>query len=551
VALPLVGRELARIGRRRTSYALRVIIPLASLILLLFIVLLLSTDDFFFGGVWLHSGLDAETLGRVLSVAAFLFQIGVVVLIAPVLSAGMVAQEKQDRTLGLLILADLRGYDIIFSKWLSAFLHAQLLLLTTLPILAIAALFGGVAVPVMALQIVFMSVAAATVCAAGIFASTAFRRAGEAVVTTLVFIVAYSLLANNAAPALWPGVDWDIFYAAYNADNLHFLGPLAWIPPILAAVIASALLLASAAILLPSRVFERPARLRRAQLRAQSRSAGGLSAIEWSGRGPTFARGQARAARVSPVAALVQRSSTGLATTLRPWPVKVVMSLVLALVSMMICTFGTLIVVALIAYDVASSMRSIRDQGLMDDLRITPLEWRDLAKGISQAHIRRCRFYYPALALSSGYGLAMMSFMFLPMMHDTYFSEFSSTAQVGIVILAVVFLIVYVALLLRMVVLATCCFSRTTMTVAVQTILVVTCYIGLRFAVMVATTVAATATTVAATMNVADDIIGTGALPFAHPIMVAAINIGAMLLAVLFFRLVYRESFDDARQSEG
>jgi hypothetical protein len=32
---------------------------------------------------------------------------------------------------------------------------------------------------------------------------------------------------------------------------------------------------------------------------------------------------------------------------------------------------------------------------------------------------------------------------------------------------------------------------------------------------------------------------------------VAAINIGAMLLAVLFFRLVYRESFDDARQSEG
>ena len=186
--LPLVQRELTRSAKLKRIYVLRVLVLGAALLVLAFIWTGALITSRGVAGFSSPASLG-EQCGRGLAEVSTLFQVAVVFLIAPVLCAGRIAEEKEERTLGLLALADFRGWDVFLSKYLATFLQSELLILSTLPLLAVASFMGGVSVPAMALQVFLVSVWAAAVCATALLFSTLAKRPIEALFATLICLL--------------------------------------------------------------------------------------------------------------------------------------------------------------------------------------------------------------------------------------------------------------------------------------------------------------------------------------------------------------------------
>jgi ABC-type transport system involved in multi-copper enzyme maturation permease subunit len=113
---------------------------------------------------------QTATLGDTARFGTLLFQIFAYLLLALVLffaalsAASTIAREKDRRTFVLLLMTDLRNYEIVLGKLLGSLLQIGLLLAAMIPVLAIMLLLGGVA-PQQVGQVVLIM--AATALAAG------------------------------------------------------------------------------------------------------------------------------------------------------------------------------------------------------------------------------------------------------------------------------------------------------------------------------------------------------------------------------------------------
>ena len=91
------------------------------------------------------------TLGETARFGSLLFQLfnyvqlTLVVFFTAITAAGAVAQEKDRRTFILLLVTDLRNYEIVAGKLLGSLLQIGLLLIGTVPVLFFIMLLGGVA----------------------------------------------------------------------------------------------------------------------------------------------------------------------------------------------------------------------------------------------------------------------------------------------------------------------------------------------------------------------------------------------------------------------
>jgi ABC-type transport system involved in multi-copper enzyme maturation permease subunit len=146
---PIFGYELIRLARRGQHTRLRA--ALAAVLLVTLFVLY---------GNW-FPGADLFTLDPTESAArvpreqqarfaesfmhAFLFvQLGVVILLTPVYAAGGIAEEIDRKTLDHLFATDLSDREIVLGKLSARLLYVAGILLTGLPILALAQLWGGI-----------------------------------------------------------------------------------------------------------------------------------------------------------------------------------------------------------------------------------------------------------------------------------------------------------------------------------------------------------------------------------------------------------------------
>src|SRR5205823_4778104 len=93
---------------------------------------------------------QTATLGDNARFGLLLFQILTIVQLillpffAGLTAASAVSQEKDRRTFILLLLTDLRSYEIVLGKLLGSLLQIGLLLLGTVPLLALLMLLGGI-----------------------------------------------------------------------------------------------------------------------------------------------------------------------------------------------------------------------------------------------------------------------------------------------------------------------------------------------------------------------------------------------------------------------
>ena len=135
---PIFMRELATVPRRASHYAARAAI--LGLIGVLGATTWQATVGF---------ARDA-TLGEAARFGLLLFQIVVFVQLLLVLffaalsAAGAVSQEKDRRTFILLLITDMRDYEIDLGKLLGALLPITALLLVSVPVLSMMLLLGGI-----------------------------------------------------------------------------------------------------------------------------------------------------------------------------------------------------------------------------------------------------------------------------------------------------------------------------------------------------------------------------------------------------------------------
>ena len=135
---PVFAREVVIAPRRPRLYIARTVYSL----LLLF---LMSTAWLLLTGTQLVRDLgDLARFGTMLFQILALLQLALAVFFSALLSASAVAQEKDRRTLVLLLSTSLSNSELVLGKLLASLLYVLVVLAAAVPLFMLSALFGGV-----------------------------------------------------------------------------------------------------------------------------------------------------------------------------------------------------------------------------------------------------------------------------------------------------------------------------------------------------------------------------------------------------------------------
>ena len=247
--LPIVQRELLIASRGLGSWLSRWILAVIAVSL---------------GGFWLLVGsgvgqnapgaLQGDVFFTVMTWSCFTYCL----LAGLWTTTDTLTREKNDGTLGLLFLTDLRGYDVVLGKMFSGSLRSFYGVLAVLPVLALPLLMGGVTntqflrTVFALLNILIFSLSC------GIFFSAICRRTGQSIFYTLLFLViitivpliyflmggvneTFSLVSPVFAiyrahiPQIGPGLPgfgwYPLWICAGLFASIFFLGLASWIVP--------------------------------------------------------------------------------------------------------------------------------------------------------------------------------------------------------------------------------------------------------------------------------------------------------------------------------
>jgi ABC-type Na+ efflux pump permease subunit len=217
---PIFVREWLTVPRRARHYVLR------ALYLGLLWVLALTTWQATVG--WSHPATVGDTarFGLLVFQLFTFVQLTLLLFFAALSAASAITQEKDRRTFVLLLLTDLRNYEIVLGKLLGSLLQILLLLAGMVPILAAIVLMGGIGLRQVGEAVLVL---AATGLAAGSLGSVVAlwrERTFQTLALTVLFLVLY-LCVVSALPALLallPLPSW--MGGAANASLLQ-----AWLNP--------------------------------------------------------------------------------------------------------------------------------------------------------------------------------------------------------------------------------------------------------------------------------------------------------------------------------
>ena len=160
-------------------------------------------------------------------------QFVLIVLIAPAMTSGSIAGERERQTLELLLVTNTRSFRIVAGKAMESFAVLALLIVCGFPVMCLTMMAGAVTLPqILAGELFLLAVAFAAVCV-GVLASSLVRSSVAGGVLSYLFI--FGIGAVTALPMLI-GISDGIAAVVYNANALSALSTgetLAMIPPLL------------------------------------------------------------------------------------------------------------------------------------------------------------------------------------------------------------------------------------------------------------------------------------------------------------------------------
>ena len=157
--LPLLTKELVEMAARKRTYVLRVVY--AVLLFLVFGAMLYAMLD--------QAGASPMSVlgqGRQLFAMLIVLQFVGIYLFLPAMMCSAITAEKERDAMQLLLITDLRPWEILFSKFIGRLTPMLTFLMLSLPLLAIVYAFGGLSQGLIAAAVVAL---AATIFQVGAF----------------------------------------------------------------------------------------------------------------------------------------------------------------------------------------------------------------------------------------------------------------------------------------------------------------------------------------------------------------------------------------------
>lgn len=185
---PMIRKELRQRMRERRAWLL------PSLYLLLLSGTAVLAYHFTHGEIEFWREVQGAEIGTAVFIAAAYTQLGVLLLIAPVFSAGSITIEKEQRTLAGLLTSLLTPLQIWWGKFVAALLFQALLLVSALPVLALAFAFGGVGPRELGIVVGVTLVILASISSVGLYCSSYFRRSVHATAVTYAVVIGLTVL---------------------------------------------------------------------------------------------------------------------------------------------------------------------------------------------------------------------------------------------------------------------------------------------------------------------------------------------------------------------
>ncbi len=153
------------------------------------LVLLLLT--IFIMRITINNDIGTPTQSTIFGTYAFLIasQFGLIVLIAPALTAGAISGEREKQTLDILLSTTLNHGSIITGKLFSSLSQIILLMVSSVPVFSIIFLYGGIGLVQLLQVYLFFIVVAITLGSIGIFFSTFIKKSTAANVLSYSVVV--------------------------------------------------------------------------------------------------------------------------------------------------------------------------------------------------------------------------------------------------------------------------------------------------------------------------------------------------------------------------
>jgi ABC-2 type transport system permease protein len=141
-----------------------------------------------------QTGIQGSAVGVVLFLTLAYSQLALLLLLAPIFSAGSITIEKEQRTLAGLLTSLLTSAQIWWGKFVSSLLFVLLLLVTSLPVLSMAFAFGGIGPWEIFSATLTTVIILACMSAIGLYCSSAFQRSVHATAVSYATVIAISVV---------------------------------------------------------------------------------------------------------------------------------------------------------------------------------------------------------------------------------------------------------------------------------------------------------------------------------------------------------------------
>ena len=127
-------------------------------------------------------------------------QFVLLLLVAPGMTAGAISGERERQTLDLILVTHTGAFSIALGKLLESFGFLVLVLLSSLPMLSVVLLFGGISFAQVLTVLLFMTVSALGALSVGLFASALFKRTSAS--TVVAYLAVFAIGVGTLIPAL-------------------------------------------------------------------------------------------------------------------------------------------------------------------------------------------------------------------------------------------------------------------------------------------------------------------------------------------------------------
>ncbi len=168
-------------------------------------VILLSINSSIFG-----YGSVPNSLMTGFFIGCIIYSSALICLVVPPVSANTISGEREHQTLDVLLTTSMSPFEIVFGKYMTSIIYMALFLLSTLPALCIACIYGGINLLQIVAVLISVIIMAMYFAAFGVYFSAAVKKSSSATVLTFL-IIGISLFGTITIVAL--------IYVAVSAHN--------------------------------------------------------------------------------------------------------------------------------------------------------------------------------------------------------------------------------------------------------------------------------------------------------------------------------------------